>query len=124
LGLTKAIEDLIDKVTKSSEISCIKNISNIDNLVEPSLQINLYRIVQESLNNIIKHSQATEMSFIVSTSKIVISDNGVGFNATKTSAGMGIGNLAERAKLLQADSKIESGPNLGTKITLEFKRTT
>jgi signal transduction histidine kinase len=120
LGLTKAIEDLIDKVTKSSKISCVKNISNIDNLVEPSLQINLYRIVQESLNNIIKHSKATEISFIVSTSKIVIADNGVGFNTTKTSAGMGIGNLSERAKLLKADSKIESGPNLGTKITLQF----
>ena len=120
LGLTKAIENLIDNVESTSQITCIKNISNIDSIVEKNLQINLIRIVQELLNNIIKHSKATKIYFFVTTSKIIISDNGVGYNTSNKSNGMGVSNFTERAKLLKAESKIESSPNLGTKITLEF----
>jgi signal transduction histidine kinase len=120
LGLTKAVINLIEKVENTTEINCIKDISNIDNVVDQNLQINIFRIIQESLNNIIKHSKATEIKFEISPSKIVIKDNGVGFVTSKTSNGMGLSNLVERAKLLNAEFHIDSSPNAGTKITLQF----
>jgi signal transduction histidine kinase len=121
LGLTKAIEDLIGKIERSSKMSFIKEIKNVDDMVEIDQQINVYRIIQESLNNIIKHSEASEVKIQISDANIVISDNGIGFVAISKTQGMGLNNLVERAKLLKADLTIDSAQNSGTVIAIQFK---
>ena len=121
LGLTKAIEDLIGKIERSSKMSFIKEIKNVDDMVEIDQQINVYRIIQESLNNIIKHSEASEVKIQISDANIVISDNGIGFVAISKTQGMGLNNLVERAKLLKADLTIDSAQNSGTVIAILFK---
>src|SRR4030095_1399333 len=59
LGLTKAIEFILGKVAAASEIEFSSRIDSIDGLFSPEAEINIYRIVQESLNNIAKHSGAS-----------------------------------------------------------------
>lgn len=121
LGLTKAIEDLLQKFENLSQLNFLIEIENIDDIVAQDQQINVYRIIQESLNNIIKHAHCTEVTLKVSKSQIIIADNGVGFATTSKSHGMGLSNLATRSKLLSAEFSIDSSPNNGTIITIQFK---
>jgi len=58
--LTKALESLLRKTARSTTINFVTELDPIDGLFSPEAEINLYRIVQESLNNIIKHSHATK----------------------------------------------------------------
>lgn len=98
-----------------------------------TVQINIYRIAQETLNNIVKHSQASQVTLSLSVKpfpadpeggsrseiRLVIQDNGVGFYAEKRrSDQMGIGIMHERAAAIEASLSIESQPGHGTQVTL------
>lgn len=82
-------------------------------------KINLYRIIQESFQNIHKYSNAKKVTFtfeyLENKLKITILDDGVGFNTKRASKGIGIKNMKDRAKLINAIYKIESELNKGTK---------
>jgi signal transduction histidine kinase len=94
-------------------------------------EINLFRIIQESLNNVIKHAEATSVSVSLKRSgesvRAVIRDNGKGFDfdsknlQSKFASGLGLKSLRERAKLLGSDIAIESAPMKGTTISLTIK---
>ena len=92
-------------------------------------EITLYRIVQESVNNIIKHSQATEALLNVSRGEceisVLISDNGKGFqfSADKPSAaghGLGLQGMKERARMINAEISITSSRESGTEVKLSI----
>lgn len=86
------------------------------------LQINLYRIMQEQLNNIIKYSKATtveaSLSIISGSLYFEISDNGVGFDTAKNFKGIGFANMTRRAKLFSGSFNVESSINNGCKVTI------
>jgi signal transduction histidine kinase len=93
------------------------------------LRINFYRIVQEALNNIMKHSQATEVHIkIVRESErvmLTIRDNGVGFSlGTRASmggtSGFGLTGMVERAHLLGGELRVSSAPGEGTVLILQI----
>ena len=90
-------------------------------------EINLYRIVQESLNNIVKHSDATAASLRITRGarhvSIQIQDNGKGFDRAAQAAGaggFGLTGIAERARILGGKETIRSAPHEGTTIILEI----
>lgn len=92
-------------------------------------EMNIYRIIQEALTNIARHSGATEADvFLECTDEyfnIVIRDNGCGFSVDATAGdsdfkGFGIVNIRQRAEILRADLKIESSPGSGTVIVLKI----
>lgn len=89
------------------------------------VHIAFYRITQESLNNIVKHSQATEarIDLALEAEQVVLSihDNGQGFNMTEISAGFGLDNIRERAEMMGASLDIASEQARGTKITISWK---
>jgi signal transduction histidine kinase/ligand-binding sensor domain-containing protein len=127
LGLTGAIEDIAEKVAAVNGLRLIKNVAGIDNLFPKPWENSIYRIVQESLNNIVKHAQATAVSVSMSQGgsevSIIIQDNGVGFepNVTSTShqrSGFGLRGLSERATLLGGRATIESVKGAGTKVII------
>jgi signal transduction histidine kinase len=131
LGLTKAIEAMIRTVSAASGISISKEIDNIDDLFPEDLRINFYRIVQESLNNIMKHSQATEANVQVRRSgqsvTMTIEDNGRGFGPAEKAAqpstnGFGLTGMAERTSLLGGEFKVRSMPGRGTVMTVEISQ--
>ena len=130
LGLTKAIESMIRKVSASSGVKFKTEIQQIDGIFAKAAEINLYRIVQECVNNIIKHSGATEATLLMHRDErgvqITVSDNGKGFilpdgTANRSGkAGFGLSGISERARILGGKEIIQSAPGQGTKITLKI----
>ncbi|MDZ4712199.1 MAG: two-component regulator propeller domain-containing protein [bacterium] len=129
LGLSKAIQSIMDRVAKSTDIVFTSSIDDIDKVLAPDAEINLYRIIQECVNNIVKHSKADEV--ILSINKgddelsILISDNGVGFDTEKVKAdagkhGFGLKGMSERIKLFEGKLSIKSSPGEGTELTIQI----
>ncbi|MBA7704141.1 Sensor histidine kinase LiaS [subsurface metagenome] len=93
----------------------------------PKAEIGFYRIAQEALNNVVKHSNATEASLLFESyskhMKLLISDNGNGFNSNKiTPENLGLIIMKERSKLIGASLDISSNPGRGTKISITYTR--
>ncbi|MEO6694400.1 MAG: triple tyrosine motif-containing protein, partial [Ignavibacteria bacterium] len=129
LGLTKAIKSIVDRSSKSTEIEFIIEEDFIDKIFSEENEIHLYRIIQEAVNNIIKHSSATDSSIkILRTDEnlfITISDNGKGFvksNALRKNS-MGLSGISERVRLLGGTLEINSEGSGGTtlRIILPYK---
>lgn len=125
IGLTKAIEHIVAKVASSSAIRFTAELDRIDGLFSPEAEINIYRILQESLNNIVKHSRAKQAKVIVARSArhitITIQDNGRGLATEKTNDGFGLKGISERARMLGAKYAIHSTAEQGTVITLNLE---
>gem|GEM_PF-1344358 len=122
-GIEVALKELIRKVTKEMLHVTLK-LSGINTLPE-KLEFAIYRIVQELLNNIVKHAAATEAAFTISRQKnqitITVSDNGIGFDEhelQQVGNGMGLKNIRNRVKLLKGGFSITSPARGGTVITI------
>ena len=130
LGLTTAIETIVENLSETSDINFYYEIDDIDELIPKHDEINFYRIIQESLNNIVRHSKATEASVFIKKSDQIISmeirDNGVGISRDITtgnikSSGLGLVGMYERARMINADLNIEPYNEGGTFIKLDYK---
>jgi signal transduction histidine kinase len=86
--------------------------------------MNLYRIIQEALNNINKYANATIIELILNVNKNVlfleIKDNGIGFNVNKVKSGIGLKNMRNRAKTMNGEINIDSEKDKGTIIMLKI----
>jgi signal transduction histidine kinase len=125
LGITKAIQNIIYQVDESSELFITSEIENIDGLFNLQQEVNIYRIVQESFNNILKHSKATGVKIDIQKMQkqiqLTIKDNGKGFDFSDKYIdfkSIGLKTLKERSRLLKGTMKVESQPGKGT--SLEF----
>lgn len=135
IGLTSAIESLINRLKESVKIHFTLYIDNIDNIFEEKFQINIYRIIQEGVNNIIKHSDATEAVLMISKEEdfvyITIEDNGKGFNYEKmllprsNMSGFGLTGICERISFMGGKIEVNSLPRKGSvlKIIVPFSNT-
>lgn len=126
LGLTAALEEMLEKLDEASEVFFDMDVENIDELFSDDDELNIYRIIQEALNNLIKHAQAASARFQVKRLEnkvlITLQDNGKGFSVEEkrlTSKSLGLKTLFERADMLQARFNILSGGE-GTRLTLEL----
>jgi len=125
LGITKAIEALVNEVDSHTDIFFTNDIENIDNILSNDNALHLYRIIQESLNNIVKHANAKATFVNIEKVKkqilVEIKDNGNGFDFsknTKHGAHFGMKTLKERAKIIRSKLDIVSQHNQGTVIKL------
>jgi PAS domain S-box-containing protein len=125
-GIVPALKHLSDQVSKSSDVDVIfVNNSNIERL-NKTVEINLYRIVQEALNNAIKYSEADQINISLDNTgeslKILVADNGKGFSMGSKSKGSGNGitNIQERTRLIDGEFSIESASGMGTKILINI----
>ncbi|MEO8173363.1 MAG: ATP-binding protein [Sediminibacterium sp.] len=126
-GLVSAIHHQLDQLNKTGLFSTSFQ-SEIESLpVEKNRLIFLYRIVQEVLNNIIKHSGANRVSITISQNEgnvyLTIEDNGRGFvrHSSGFKPGIGLSSIEERASMIGATADIKSTPGTGTIVTLIFK---
>ncbi len=130
LGLTNTLSYMLKNLKNSSAIRFIYEIENIDGFLSKPDEIVFYRIVQECLNNVIKHSEAENVWLKVNTNQdfieFVCRDDGKGFDfeAAKNSSesGLGLNGIAERVKILKGEYKIESETAKGTKITVKIEK--
>ena len=135
-GFILAIHNLIDQFTAKSGIECILKMQDKLDISSLSMKqtINIFRIIQEALNNIEKHAKASIVSIIITIIqnnnqkmlKVYITDNGTGFNSEKLLketalqyGHFGISNMRNRAKDINARFSISSEINSGTEIKLE-----
>lgn len=125
LGLTKAINAMFKKVSDVIELK--SEIDSIDNIFSEAEEINVYRIIQESLNNIIKHSYASDAKIKIKRSdarvSITIEDNGKGFDTAivkPKGGGLGLVGLNERVQLLNGEISIYSKIGTGTRIEVKI----
>ena len=126
-GLTAAIEDILYKIEKSTDLFLTSEIDNIDNLLSEQGEINVYRVIQEAFNNIIKHSAATAAKISIQKEAqaliVNIQDNGKGFDhelAIVTSKSLGLRTMFERIATIGGKLKIEKGTVKGTMIMIRI----
>jgi signal transduction histidine kinase len=86
--------------------------------------VNIFRIVQEAINNSLKYSAATKIEVLLyeENGKLCLSveDDGIGFNVEKVNLGNGLENMKNRASSINADFILDSTPDKGTKIILKM----
>ncbi len=122
-GLEKALKDLRDTIHVNGRLSVELNVFGIDHRLERSVELAVYRIVQELVSNALKHSQARELCIGVTHSpgrlSVVVADNGKGFDFTHPAEGMGLSNVRSRAAALGASVQVDSTPGKGTTVSVE-----
>src|SRR5581483_5227097 len=115
-------------VSENCPILFASDVEEINGLFDKESEIHIYRIVQESLNNIVKHSAATEATVVIRKSPGVvllsIRDNGRGFDAAAVHAddhaGFGLSGITERARILGGVTVVESRPGEGATLRIEI----
>lgn len=123
-GLSYAIKDITEKFS-NSELTIDYETRYIQRY-DQGFEIKLYNIIQEFINNILKHSQASNAKITLIQKKkklnLVIEDNGQGFDKTKIPEkdGLGINQIDARIQMMQGKFDIESAFGRGTKITIEL----
>ncbi|MFA6457557.1 MAG: two-component regulator propeller domain-containing protein [Bacteroidota bacterium] len=119
LGITKTLRSVIRQMKESTTMEVTAEIQDIDGVLTPEQEISLFRIVQESFNNIIKHSGATTVFTSIlrqdQTILVVIEDNGKGIT---TSGGFGISGMRERSEMFAWNLSILPRNPQGTLITI------
>ena len=126
-GLLKAIQNMADKVSTSNKIKIEVIDHGLEDRLENSLELTIFRIVQELVTNIIKHAEATEATIHLTNHdeslNIMVEDNGKGFNPsqiTTKSKGMGISSIDKRIEHLNGIMTIESEIDKGTTIIIDI----
>lgn len=129
LGLVPTLERFISIFEEDTGIKVSLKKLGVFNSLESAIQIAIFRIAQESLNNIRKHSKAKSASIIleksVSRLNLSIIDDGIGFDISSSkekynsiSSGYGLISIKERVELLNGNLHISSSANLGTKLSI------
>ncbi len=125
VGLCEAINNITRDTMEANlvKISCALD-SFIENSVNDKFKLNVFRIVQEQLNNILKHAKATEVTISLSQNKksiiLSISDNGVGFDTVKKQKGIGVANIKSRSASYNGTADFVSQPGQGCVLTVTF----
>lgn len=125
LGITVALEAMINEVDKCTAVFFTNDIENIDNLLSKESELHLYRIVQEVLSNIVKHANAKATFITVKKNKnqinVTIKDNGKGFDFVKElnkNVSLGMKTLQERSKIINSNIEIITKRTIGTVVKL------
>ncbi len=126
-GLLKAVQNMAEKISASNKIAIDVVDYGLENRLENSLELTIFRIIQELITNVIKHAEAKEATIHITNHddslNIMIEDNGKGFNpsqVTKNNKGMGISSIDKRVEHLNGNMTIESEHNKGTTIIIDI----
>ncbi len=132
LGLTTAIRAMIERMAEIAPVSIRSDVDDIDGVFEAGRDITVYRVIQESLNNVLKHSHADQAEVRVRCRaheiEIAIRDNGQGFapsapgDEASRPGGFGLKGIAERVDMLGGTHTIDSSPGRGTTVTVRIRR--
>jgi signal transduction histidine kinase len=131
LGVVASLEMLVQEMGQTANIPIAYKVRGQERVMDAQKAMSVYRIVQESLNNVIRHAEAkhawVELDFTDSEIFVQIRDDGKGFIVPASSAEFpekghfGLLGLQERAEIINAELKILSAPGQGTIITLQVK---
>lgn len=125
IGLLESIEDITDDMKLAKGIHIQLDIHNIiEAEVDEQRKLTLFRIIQEQLNNIMKHARATEVMIRLSIEGkdivLTVVDNGIGFDMSRHRKGVGITNIISRTELFKGKVEILSKPGDGCVLTVKL----
>ena len=126
IGLIKAIEQQLEILQKSGVYKTHLLVTGEAFEIPLRFKLVVFRVVQEALNNIVKHSDASSINILVNYQpkkfKIIVNDNGKGFDAKGLEPNRGIGfrNMVNRMKLIKGSVKVDSVEGKGTSIIIEL----
>ena len=126
VGLLQALHEMVDTNKKVNDLVIKIEWNNTsENEISSKLKLTIFRIIQEQLNNVIKHAGAKKM--IISIKKeeqkltVSIKDNGIGFNTSLKKNGVGLRNIISRAQVNDGSVSIISQPGQGCKLVVTFR---
>jgi two-component system, NarL family, sensor kinase len=123
LGLRQAVADYCDTMANMANVRINAELHGLENRMEESREVVVYRVVQELINNAIKHSGATEILVQLirrdDLLSITVEDNGRGFDPSAEPAGSGLRNIRSRLEYLNGHMDIQSTPGSGSSFHIE-----
>ncbi|RQO29647.1 hypothetical protein DBR32_15425 [Taibaiella sp. KBW10] len=126
-GLVNALKEEIEWVNNSKKIACTLHVEGITDILEDDVEIMLFRIAQEAIQNSIKYARANEISIFLRYGThdfaMSLSDNGIGFDVEQADfkPGLGITSMHDRAKNINGLLTIHSRTGKGTRIEVVLK---
>ena len=123
LGLPRALNALCHDISRQGRVHVTFAHDDLPQPVDPHVSLCLYRITQEALHNVSRHSQARDAQVHLTSADdrhlaLQIADSGVGFDARARHSGMGLVNMRERVEFLGGDLSIDAVPGSGTRISV------
>ncbi len=129
LGLVAAVQSMQTNILIPAGIKGRLIVRGTERRLTPEQEISLYRVVQETFSNIVRHSRAkrvkVEVRFLENSLRIIIADDGVGFDfaaaisSREKERGVGLIGMRERMELIEGRLEISSSPGKGTRTTVE-----
>lgn len=125
INLEELVQSLLDRLNENSTIQSTISYDVDSKLIDDDdLKLNIYRIIQEHVNNAVKHADCQNLSISIKTSgnniHIEITDDGKGFNPDKKRKGIGISNMINRIESFNGEMTIYSRPGHGTKTEIRI----
>lgn len=121
-----AIEKEVERINKFKLLKLDYKLNDQEIILDVHHSIILFRIIQEAINNVLKHSHANEMKLWLTNSPthldILIQDNGSGFIEDSIEKGSGLRNMYNRARFINAKVDIDSNPNEGTRLKINYTK--
>lgn len=125
IGLRDALNDLVESVQKVNKINIILEwTAYVENTPAENLKLSIYRIVQESINNTIKHADAANVYINIAQTNdsimLTFKDDGIGFNINQKKDGVGLQNIAIRAQLHNGKMELNTASGKGCSLVITF----
>jgi two-component system sensor histidine kinase UhpB len=128
IGLKEALQELADNINlfNDLEVQLLVDEKCYENDIDKNKELMIYRIVQEQLNNITKHAKANKVVITLKTDNdnlfLSVADNGVGFDSTQKSKGIGLKNISNRVEFYSGNLNIISAPGQGCTLEVYMPR--
>jgi signal transduction histidine kinase len=124
-GLAAAIEEQAERIRTSAGIDVDVDLRGLDAELPEDVQIALFRAVQEAMTNVVRHSRASSVSIVVSAQggriRLVVDDDGCGFDPVAPTDHLGLAGIRERVELLGGTLRVESSPGEGTALVVDLE---
>lgn len=126
IGLIESVESLIESITQAKDIQIDLDVTRFnEQMVSDTKRLMLYRILQEQLNNVLKHSQADKVSIelrhIGNAVHLEVKDNGIGTDLSASRSGVGLNNIKNRLEAFNGTMDIKTEPGKGFTLAVEFE---
>lgn len=122
-GLEAALQTLTEKLNVNTKTRFYLVANGITQRIDPKIEYQLYSIALELVNNVLKHAQARQVWISISQNEalinLTVSDDGIGMLKAEKATGVGLRNISARAEALHGTWKVDSKPDIGTKVTVE-----
>jgi two-component system sensor histidine kinase UhpB len=124
VNLEELIYSLVDKLHESSSLKTTVAFTVDSETIEDDLKLNIYRIVQEQINNVLKHAQASNIYISIKEDHeflyVSVEDDGTGFDTAKKRNGIGVSNMINRVESFNGEFEMESSPGKGCKLKVKI----